>query len=215
MILKKDLMALKKDITVVGKKVENLLKEFEKDKKGKAPKASKAKAVKTKTAKKAPAKPAKKAPAKKKTVKVTATDQVLKIVNSSKKGVDNPTLMKKTGFDERKVRNIIFRAYKEGKIQRAGRGLYSGAKAKAPKADKEQAVKAKPAVKVPVKMGATKLTATDQVLKLVNTSQKGVDIITIRKKTGFEDKKLRNILFRANKEGKIQRADRGIYIGAK
>jgi predicted transcriptional regulator of viral defense system len=215
MILKKDLMALKKDITVVGKKVENLLKEFEKDKKGKAPKASKAKAVKTKTAKKAPAKPAKKAPAKKKTVKVTATDQVLKIVNSSKKGVDNPTLMKKTGFDERKVRNIIFRAYREGKIQRAGRGLYSGVETTAPKASDERAVKAKPSVKEPEKMVTTKLTDTDQVLKLINASKKGLNIITIKEKTGFEDKKVRNIIFRTNKEGKIQRADRGIYIGVK
>jgi hypothetical protein len=116
MILKKDLMALKKDIRVIGKKVENLLKAFEKDMKAKASKASKVKAVKAKTAKKAPVK--------KGIVKATATDQVLKIINRSKKGVDNATLMKKTGFAERKVRNIIFRANKEGKIQRADRGLY-------------------------------------------------------------------------------------------
>jgi hypothetical protein len=120
MIFKKDLMALKKDIRVIGKKVDNLLKAHEKGVKTKAPKASKAKAVKVK--------PAEKAPAKKRATKVTATDQVLKIINRSKKGVDNTTLMKKTGFDERKVRNIIFRANKEGKIQRVGRGLYSGSK---------------------------------------------------------------------------------------
>ena len=120
MIFKKDLMALKKDISVIGKKVENLLKAFEKDVKAKAPKASKAKAVKVR--------PAKKAPVKKKTVKVTAIDQILKIVNTSKKGVDIITIKHKTGFEDKKVRNIIFRAYKEGKIQRAGRGLYIGAK---------------------------------------------------------------------------------------
>ena len=207
MILKKDLMVLKKDIAVVGKKVENLLKEFEKDKKGKAPKASKAKAVKTK--------PAKKALVKKGAVKATATDQVLKIISRSKRGVDVTALKKKIGFDDKKLRNIIFRAYREGKIQRAGRGLYSGAKAKAPEADKEQAVKAKPSVKEPEKMVTTKLTDTDQVLKLINASKKGLDIITIKEKTGFEDKKVRNIIFRTNKEGKIQRADRGIYIGVK
>jgi hypothetical protein len=120
MILKKDLMALKKDITAVGKKVENLLKEFEKDKKGKAPKESKAKAVKTK--------PAKKAPVKKRGVKVTAKDQVLKIISRSKRGVDTAFLMKKTGFDQKKVRNIIFKTLKEGKIKRAGRGIYVGVK---------------------------------------------------------------------------------------
>jgi hypothetical protein len=120
MIFKKDLMALKKDIRVIGKKVENLLKAFEKDVKVKAPKASKAKAVKATTAKKAPIK--------KKVTKVTATDKVLKIINRSKKGVDIATLKKKTGFEDKKLRNIIFRANKEGKIKRAGRGLYIGAK---------------------------------------------------------------------------------------
>ncbi len=120
MIFKKDLMALKKDITAIDKKVENLLKEFEKSGKTKVTKASKAKAVK--------AKPAKKAPVKKKVVKVTATDQVLKIVNRSKKGVDIATLKKRTGFEDKKLRNIIFRANKEGKIQRTDRGLYIGVK---------------------------------------------------------------------------------------
>jgi DNA replicative helicase MCM subunit Mcm2 (Cdc46/Mcm family) len=120
MIFKKDLMALKKDIRVIGKKVENLLKAFEKDVKAKVPKASKAKAIIAKTAKKAPVK--------KKATKVTATDQVLKLVNTSKKGVDIITIKKKTGFEDKKVRNIIFRANKEGKIQRADRGLYIGVK---------------------------------------------------------------------------------------
>ena len=107
MIYKKDLNALKKNITAIGKKVDNLLKAYEK-------------AAKAKTAKKAPAK--------KKATKATATDQVLKIINRSKKGVDVATLKKKTGFEDKKLRNIIFRANKEGKIQRAERGLYKGVK---------------------------------------------------------------------------------------
>jgi predicted transcriptional regulator of viral defense system len=207
MIYKKDLTALRKNITAIGKKVDNLLREFEKDVKAETPKASKAKTAK--------AKPAKKVPAKKRATRVTATDKVLRIIHTSKKGVDTATLKKRTGFDDKKVRNIIFRTLKEGKIKRAGRGVYIGVKAETPKASKTKAVKAKPAVKAPVKKGATKLTATDRVLKIVNTSKKGVDIITIKKKTGFEDKKLRNIIFRANKEGKIKREDRGVYIGAK
>jgi hypothetical protein len=36
--------------------------------------------------------------------------------------------MKKTGFDEKKVRNIVFKALKKGKIQRAVRGHYVGVK---------------------------------------------------------------------------------------
>jgi len=120
MILKKDLTALKKDITAISKKVDNLLKAHEKVVKSKAPKASKSKAVK--------AKPAKKAPTKKRAPQVTATDQVLKIINRSKKGVDATTLKKKTGFNDKKIRNILFRASKEGKIKRADRGIYVGVK---------------------------------------------------------------------------------------
>jgi predicted transcriptional regulator of viral defense system len=205
MIFKKDLTVLKKDIKAIGKKVDNLLKGYEKDAKTKTPKASKKKAVK--------AKPAQKAPATKRATKITATDKVLKIINRSKKGVDTATIKKKTGFDDRKVRNIIFRTLKEGKIKREGRGVYTGVKGQAPKASKEKAVKTKPAVKESEKMGATKLTATDQILKMVSSSKEGVDIITIKNKTGFEDKKVRNIIFRAYKEGKIQRAERGLYKG--
>ena len=54
-------------------------------------------------------------------------DEILKIVKRSKKGVDVPTLKKKTGFDDKKVRNIVFRASKEGKIKKSGRGIYVGA----------------------------------------------------------------------------------------
>ena len=117
MIFKKDLTALKKNISTIGKKVDNLLTAFEKEQ-TKAPKPSKSKAVKAKLDRKAPVK--------KKTTKETATDQVLKIINRSKKGVNIDTLKKKTGFADKKLRNIIFRAYKEGKIQRADRGLYKG-----------------------------------------------------------------------------------------
>jgi hypothetical protein len=52
---------------------------------------------------------------------------VLKILKRSKKGVDVPGLMKKTGFNEIKVRNIVYRAFKSRKIKRVGRGLYVSA----------------------------------------------------------------------------------------
>jgi hypothetical protein len=141
-ILKKDLQAVKNGIKALEKKLEELLKAH-----GPMPKAikiTKKKAVKKAPAKKAPAKkapakkapakkvsakkaPAKKAGAKKKATQLTATDKILQIVKRSKKGVDVPTLKKKSGFDDKKVRNIVFRASKEGKIKKSGRGLYVGA----------------------------------------------------------------------------------------
>ena len=140
-ILKKDLTALRKDFKALEKKMEKLLKAFDassKPKKISKPKtvkkaAAKKTTAKKTTAKKAPTKakavkkaPAKKAPAPKKGVQVTATDQILKIIKQSKKGVDVSTLKKKTGFDDKKVRNIVFRAAKEGRILKSGRGVYVG-----------------------------------------------------------------------------------------
>ena len=137
-ILKKDLQAVKSGIAALAKKLEALLKAHEpmpKAKKVTKKKAvKKAKTVKKAPAKKAPAKkasakkaPAKKAVAPKKATQVTATDKILQIVKRSKKGVDVPTLKKKSGFDDKKVRNIVFRASKEGKIKKSGRGMYVSA----------------------------------------------------------------------------------------
>jgi len=51
---------------------------------------------------------------------------VLGIIKRSKKGVDAAALVKKTGFDLKKVRNILHRTYKMGKIKRVGKGIYVG-----------------------------------------------------------------------------------------
>ena len=115
-ILKKDLQSLQREISTLGKTVEKILKAAEKSEKGKATRVSKKRA------------PGKKTPAKKKTGGPTSTDQVLKIINKrTKRGVDAATIMAKTGFNQKKVSNIIHRAYKEGKIKRVGKGLYAGA----------------------------------------------------------------------------------------
>ena len=85
--------------------------------------------------KKHPKMPKKKAPAKKAAAKKTvgrkvvpenagATNAVLAIVNRSKKGVDTANIMKKTGFDKKKVANIVFRLRKKGKIKNVKEGVY-------------------------------------------------------------------------------------------
>jgi len=85
-------------------------------KKGSKPAAAKARA---KT-------PAKKDPAKMKTQGLRDTAKVLAIIKRSKKGVDVATLRQKTGVDEKKIRNVIYKAFKEGIIKRTGRGIYRG-----------------------------------------------------------------------------------------
>jgi hypothetical protein len=120
-ILKKDLQALNKDVKALGRNMGKLIKEFDKGKKANVKKKVTAKPVKAKTTKRTLAK---KAPAKKRAAKLTATDQVLKIINKSKKGVNIKTLMKKTGFNQKKVTNILQRTFKQGKIKRVGKGIY-------------------------------------------------------------------------------------------
>lgn len=121
MTMKRELTAVQKKLTTIKLKVDNLIAAIEKSE-TKVAKPSKAKAVKATPVKKAP-----KVPVRKKAVRVTATDQVLKIINRSKNGVDTATLMKKTGFDQKKVRNILQRTFKQGKIKRAEKGIYVGA----------------------------------------------------------------------------------------
>jgi glutamate mutase epsilon subunit len=123
MTIKRELTALQKKITAIGQKMEKVLSEIENAQarvaKLSKPKAVKAKAVKAST---------KKAPAKKTAKKVTDTDKLLNIINRSKKGVDAAILMKKTGFNRKKVTNILQRTFKQGKVQRADKGIYVKAK---------------------------------------------------------------------------------------
>jgi ATP-dependent RNA circularization protein (DNA/RNA ligase family) len=117
MTMTTDLQAISKELTKLANQTEKLAAEL-----GKAKKPA-AKSVKTTTKAKAVTK---KAPAK--AAKITDTDKVLAIINRSKKGVDTATLMKKTGFDQKKVRNMLNRTYKQRKITRVAKGIYVGAK---------------------------------------------------------------------------------------
>ena len=57
------------------------------------------------------------------------------------------------------------------------------------------------------------MTASDTVLEIIKENgDDGVNFAEILGKTGFDDKKIRNIIFRLNKLGKIKRKNRGIYV---
>jgi len=64
-------------------------------------------------------------PKRKRAKKLSDTEKVLQVIRGHKKGVDIPKLVKKTGFADSKVRAIVYRAGKEGKIKRVRRGVYS------------------------------------------------------------------------------------------
>jgi hypothetical protein len=54
----------------------------------------------------------------------TAYDRVLEVIKGFKQGAGFTDIQAGTGFDEKKIRNIIFRLNKIGKIRRKSRGLY-------------------------------------------------------------------------------------------
>jgi hypothetical protein len=58
---------------------------------------------------------------------------------------------------------------------------------------------------------AKRKTASAIVLGVIANHPQGTDFKTIKAATGFDDKKLRNIIFRLDKIEKIRRASRGIY----
>ena len=92
------------------------------------------------------------------------------------------------------------------------------------KAESGKRSRTKAVVKGPVKKKAAMkqhrprkpitLTSTASVLKIIGRHKRGADIAKLKARTGFDDAKIRNIVYRACKEGKIKRVDRGVYIQA-
>ena len=79
-------------------------------------------------------------------------------------------------------------------------------------------VRAKKRRKAPARMtsarNAPKLTATEEVVRLIKSNKKGMDISTLKTRTGFPDSKIRSIVYRASKQGAIKRIGRGVYVTA-
>ncbi len=108
--LQKDLQAVARDLKRLTQNIGRMIKRLEKLEKAQAAKKPKAKAVRKAIAKK---------PA-----RVSSGDTLLAIIKRSKKGVDTLALKKKTGFEGRKIGDIIYRLKKQGKIKTEGKGIY-------------------------------------------------------------------------------------------
>jgi hypothetical protein len=56
------------------------------------------------------------------------------------------------------------------------------------------------------------LTALETVHNIIKRSHEGTTFKEIQAKTGYGDKKIRNVIFRLHKMGRIERKRRGVYI---
>jgi len=121
--LKKDLKAILKTLNGLDQKVQKLQEQIVETK----PKAKtvKAKAVKKTVVKKvAVKKVAVKKAAPKKATPATAVDTVFAIIKKTKKGVGMAALMEKTGYNQKKIANLVFKLRKQGKIKTVAKGVY-------------------------------------------------------------------------------------------
>jgi len=58
------------------------------------------------------------------------------------------------------------------------------------------------------------VTALDTVFDIIQKAPEGLSFKDIQNKTGYDDKKIRNVIFRLNKMEKIKRKSRGIYVAS-
>ena len=110
--LKKNLQVINREIKALSIKVEKVIVAVDK--------LEKAKVVKAKPVRKA----AVKKPAAKKTAQLSAVDTAFGFIKRYKKGISTAALMEKTGFDQKKVYNIIYKLNSLGKIKSVGKGVY-------------------------------------------------------------------------------------------
>jgi predicted Rossmann fold nucleotide-binding protein DprA/Smf involved in DNA uptake len=57
-------------------------------------------------------------------------------------------------------------------------------------------------------------TGIDTIYQIVSRSKSGARMAELKKKTGFNDKKIHNMLYKLKKQGKIKSEKRGIYTKA-
>ena len=118
------LEAMADGIHAIAKKVDDLATVEAPEKPTKAtPAAKKKAAVKKKTV--APSRKAPKKAKPKGTKAQTAPDRVLEAIKGSGNGVDNATISKETGLNQKQVSSALLRLKKYGKIKSVKRGIHT------------------------------------------------------------------------------------------
>lgn len=63
-------------------------------------------------------------------------------------------------------------------------------------------------------MKSTRASASEIVLTIIKRNKKGIHIAALANKTGFEERKIYDIIYRFKKRGKIKSPERGTYLKA-
>ena len=62
------------------------------------------------------------------------------------------------------------------------------------------------------KISTKKPTAADTVFRIIKGYRKGASVAAIKKKTGYDDKKIHNLVYKLKKLGKIKSVSPGVYV---
>ena len=92
-----------------------------------------------------------------------------------------------------------------GQVERLAGKLEAQSKAKAEPAKKTVAKKVS-------KKTATQPTAADTVYKVIARYKKGANMAAINQKTGYDNKKIHNLVYKLKKQGKIKSEAKGVYV---
>ena len=74
--------------------------------------------------------------------------------------------------------------------------------------------KSRPKARAKTRAKSPRVSASGTVLGIIKRSRKGVDVITLRKKSGLAGRKINDIVHRLKKEGRIKAISRGVYVKA-
>lgn len=118
------LKILAQGINAIADKIENFV-DPRKEKDGKPqPEPKPADEHRAETSKKRTPQKAVKKSVSEKNKRTAASDTVYEIIGSTKGPVDISVLVEKTGFEKKKIHNILYRLKKQGKVETVSKGLY-------------------------------------------------------------------------------------------
>ncbi len=89
-----------------------------------------------------------------------------------------------------------------------------GEKKEKPQKSVHRIRKAKKAQAKPGKKKAAKETQMDAIVSLVSRTEGGITTSALKEKTGLAERQIWSVVYRAEKQGKIKKTKRGLYVAA-
>ena len=58
-----------------------------------------------------------------------------------------------------------------------------------------------------------RVTNTETILNLIKGNKVGISVTELKSKTGLEDKQIWAVVYKAERQNKVKKAKRGVYVG--